>query len=103
MKSYYFIFVLLTCLFSQKVQSEEVPTKVTAKCFVSLYGGQQTIHYRIIDPKKLAKLADNLANKMIMPLHSSKKKKVYQVKECVLKSAKFVDLWARQIEEKTAQ
>lgn len=101
MKVFLMSFILFGSSFTHAVQNTEEIAKVTAKCFVNLYGGQQTIYYRVIDSTQLNGLADSLVNSMIVTLNSGKKKKVYQAKECVLKSEDFSDPWARQIEEKT--
>lgn len=103
MKIYLIVLFALSGIFSQFVQGKENTTKVTAKCFVHLYGGQQTIYYRTINEKKLVKLAKQLTNKMIATEHSDQKKKVYQVTECILQSDEFSDPWAQQVEAKTAQ
>jgi len=103
MKKYLIICIVLACFLNLTVHSKEQQRKVTAKCFVNLYGGQQTIYYRTIKKKQLAKLAEKLTNKMIMTLRSNKKKKVFQVKECVLREDKFSGSQAREIEAKIAQ
>ena len=99
----YMIFLLLLSLMSNASAEQASIKKITAKCFVNLYGGQQTIYYRKIDPIKLANLAENLSGKMITTVYSNQKKKIYKVNECILKENEFSDAWARQIEAKTAQ
>jgi len=97
------IISLLLVFASSASADQDISKKVTAKCFVNLYGGQQTIYYRTISEVQLPNLAKKLSGQMVSTVYSNKKKKIYKVNECILQSSEFNDAWARQLEAKTAQ
>lgn len=75
--------------------------KINTKCFVSLYGGAQTILYQIINENDFSNLANRLTNTSTMTTLSENKQQVYKVIECVKKSDKFKNKFALAIEKVT--
>lgn len=88
----------LNSLAKSKSKEEKL---INTKCFVSLYGGKQTILYHIIKENKLKNLANNLTNTSTMTTLSEDKQKVYKVFECVKTSDNFKNQFALAIEKVT--
>lgn len=81
-------------------QNREVKT-IETKCFVTLYGGKQTILYQIIKENHFTNLANKLTNSSTMTTLSDKKQKVYKVVECVKTSEEFNSQMALAVEKIT--
>lgn len=74
---------------------------IKTKCFVTLYGGEQTILYQIIKENQFTNLANKLTNSSTMTTLSDKKQKVYKVVECVKTSEEFNSQMALAVEKIT--
>lgn len=102
------LFILITCLYFAisscdtlaKAGNKEEKT-IKTKCFVTLYGGEQTILYQIIKEKNFNSLATKLTNSSTMTTLSKSKKKVYKVFECVKTSDNFQNKFALAVEKAT--
>jgi len=77
--------------------------KIKVKCYVQLYGGNETIVYHMIKAKKISSLEKTLVNKKVMTTTSINKEKIYQVNECVPYVEKFTNNNANLIEKSIAQ
>lgn len=75
--------------------------KVNAKCHVTLVDGSEAIIFWKTQPKKLSKLANNVAGKRVSTQKSLKKIKVYRAFQCVLDEDDFTSPRARSLDEKT--
>lgn len=100
--------IFVVCLFFAAVsfhtfaKSQEKEEKtIKTKCFVTLYGGAQTILYQIINESSLSNLANKLTNTSTMTTLSKEEKKVYKVFECVENSEQFKNKFALAIEKVT--
>ncbi|MDT0602403.1 TapY2 family type IVa secretion system protein [Thalassotalea castellviae] len=76
---------------------------IKTKCFVTLYGGQKTILYQIINAKELSQLPKTLTNSTTMTTLSEEKQKVYKVTECTKSSEPFKNKFAQAVEKITPQ
>ncbi|MDO6445837.1 TapY2 family type IVa secretion system protein [Colwellia sp. 1_MG-2023] len=101
-----YIFISVLCLFfllisGNGLANTKVEKTIKTKCFVTLYGGEQTILYQIINESKFNKLADLLTNTSTMTTLSDKKMKVYKVIECVQTADNFKNQLALAVEKIT--
>jgi hypothetical protein len=105
MKNLYILFIS-TCFVAlsfttfAKNNSKEEKT-IKTKCFVSLYGGEQTILYQIINENMLKNLANKLTNSSTMTTLSENRQKVYKVFECVKTTDDFKNKFALAVEKVT--
>jgi hypothetical protein len=96
-------FLILPSFNSVSASNNKTENKVKARCFVSLYGGQQTIVYQIINEKRFKNLSTSLTNKTVMTTLSENKQKIYEVIECVKNDDPFTDNNALAVEKVTAK
>jgi hypothetical protein len=93
-------FAIASCDTLAKSGDKEAKT-INTKCYVTLYGGEQTILYQIIKENTFKNLATKLTNSSIMTTLSKNKQKVYEVFECVQTSDNFKNKFALAIEKVT--
>lgn len=77
--------------------------KIETKCFVELYGGQQTIVYRVVNNNKFEQLTRFLVNKSVLTTLSDKKQKIYKVIECARLTDDFKSSASKSMESITAR
>lgn len=75
--------------------------KIEVKCFIELYGGRETIHFRKIKENELAKLPNMLVNSNVSVIGSKQKQKIFKVHECALLNDEFSDSHAKQVDAAT--
>jgi len=73
---------LLTTTHMTSAANKHETNKIKAKCYVELYGGQNTIVYQMVKENNILKLAKVLANRSVMTTLSNKKQKIFKVVEC---------------------
>jgi hypothetical protein len=85
---------------NQPVKSSKQAKKVEAKCHVELFGGNETIYFRMINSEDLSKLANRVINRKILTTFSGEKKKIYKVHECVYATASFTLTKSQNIDKR---
>ena len=75
--------------------------RVSAKCFVELYGGVQTITMATTKESKLNQLAHKLHNRQIFVPGMDERQQILEVHECVLASSKFKSAKANRVDAET--
>lgn len=103
MKNIYISVLCLFCLLisGNALAKTNVEKTIKTKCFVTLYGGEQTILYQIIKESSFDHLAKKLTNSSTMTTLSDKRMKVYNVIECAKTSDTFKNQFALAIEKIT--
>lgn len=76
---------------------------VEMKCYVSVLGGEELIHFVNSNKTSLTELAQLLKGNSIFTSRSKQKKEIYQVKECVPLQEKFKNAIAQQIDDNTVR
>jgi len=73
----------------QQDKKDKQESKIEVKCHVELFGGNETIYFRVLNSKHFGKLAKELVNREVLTSLSRTKQKIYKVHECVLLSDNF--------------
>ena len=84
----------------QPNKKDKQENKIEVKCHVELFGGNETIYFRVLDSKQLVKLPKELVNREVLTSLSKTKQKIYKVHECVLLTDNFSSLKSQLIDEK---
>lgn len=100
----FFILVVSFSTIAKKPDKKDIQgNKVEAKCHVELFGGNETIYFRMINRMELGQLPKQLINREVRTSLSRKKQKIYKVHECVFLTAKFSLTKSQVIDKKMSR
>ncbi|NQY33524.1 MAG: hypothetical protein HRT37_00870 [Alteromonadaceae bacterium] len=96
--------IFSTVILSTVIHSKESIKRIEMKCYVSMIGGADLIHYIVLNSEEAAKnLKQSLPGQKILTTESNKKQQIYKVKECVSSSNKFANAIAKYLDKNTAR
>jgi len=87
----------------QPDKKDKQESKIEVKCHVELFGGNETIYFRVLKSAHLDKLSKELVNREVLTSLSRAKQKIYKVHECVPLTASFTLLKSQLIDKKTTR
>ncbi|NQY62388.1 MAG: hypothetical protein HRT38_01490 [Alteromonadaceae bacterium] len=91
-------------IFSTIADSKQSSKRIEMKCYVSMIGGEELIHYIVLNNEEAAiNIEQYLLGKKILTTKSIKKRQVYKVKECISSSKKFADATPKYLDKNTAR